>query len=320
MSHLSNRTIYRMFVACIAMAMWLVTPLDGLAQEPDPAYDLQIGVTGEAVGDVPSQSVGVMVFNEDRTVDFGSCPLVTDAIPGGCTVDVPVNATVLAEIDESTLPEGVGLAENPITYTTPDSRTGLGDFSFEFVYIDDGGEEPVLDYDLQLMLSGDPVGDIPDQTVAVTVLNEDQSVEYGNCLMDLANKPGGCSMNVPANTVVTAVLDASTLPDGIVVLENPLWYTTPAEKTQVGDIWFELAYADRGDEEPGDGDTGETPETPSEPEAPVDQGGATQLPTTGSGPASTPDQPINHVMVALTSGLALLMGVGSMLVQASRKR
>jgi|GEM_PF-2701973 len=317
MSHVSNRTIYRMFVASIAMAMWLITPFGGLAQEPDPAYDLQIGVTGEAVEDVPSQSVGVMVFNEDQTVDFGSCPLVTDAIPGGCTVDVPVNTTVLAEIDESTLPEGVGLVENPITYTTPDSRTGLGDFSFEFVYIDDGGEEPVLDYDLQLMLSGDPVGDIPDQSVAVTVFNEDQSVEYDSCLMDLVSKPGGCSVNVPANTVVTAVMDESTLPEGIVVLENPVIYTTPAEKTQIGDIWFELGYADNGGEDPGDG---ETPETPSEPEVPVDQGGATQLPTTGSGPVPTPDQPVHQVMVALTSGLALLMGVSSLLVKMLRRR
>lgn len=130
----------RLLLATLFLGAVALSAPGAVAQEPDPAYDLTIGVTGEAATDIPSRTVNAFVVNADQTVDFGSCQLVTDAIPGGCTVNVPPGTTVVVEVDEAALPAGIVPVENPITYTTPAERTGAGDVSFDFVYADTDGE------------------------------------------------------------------------------------------------------------------------------------------------------------------------------------
>lgn len=59
-------------------------------------------------------------------------------IPGGCGIDVPGGSTVVASVDEATLPAGVGVLENPITYDVPATKHMVGDISFTVVYVDAG--------------------------------------------------------------------------------------------------------------------------------------------------------------------------------------
>jgi len=125
-------------------------------------------------------------------------------------------------------------------------------------------QDPDATYDMMITVGGEASPEVPDNTVSLSVLSEDESTEYGSCLLSIHTKPNGCSLTVPASTTVVAVVDESTLPAGIVPVENPIAYTTPAEGFGMGDITFEFVYA-------GDDDTGA-------PEDPVDQ-----LPSTGSG-------------------------------------
>ncbi len=302
----------RLLLVTLLLGALALTATDVAAQEPDPAYDLTIGVTGEAAPDIPSQTVNAIVFNEDETADFGTCQLVTDATPGGCTVDVPPSTTVVVYVDDTALPAGIVPVENPIVYTTPAERTGAGDFTFEFVYADDGGEDPGLTYYLQLRLSGDPYGDIPDRSVSVSVRAEDGAVSYGSCAFDMVSKPDGCGLDTPAETTVVAQVDESTLPEGIVIVENPITYTTPAEKTQVGDIVFELAYADDG-EEPA------PPAEPEEPEAPADPGDVSELPSTGNGRISTTSDS-QITLAGASAALAVITLAGGATIRSSLHR
>lgn len=164
------------------------------------------------------------------------------------------------------------------------------------------------DYEFRMGLTGDPISEIPDRSVAAAVFNEDQTVEFGACTIDLVNKPGGCFITVPASTTVTALLDESTLPEGVVVLENPIVYTTPAEKTGVGDIVFELAYAGNDDESPG------------EPATPVDPGNVSELPGTGSGPLETASSWAMLSIVTASGAMAVILGVGALLSRLLRTK
>lgn len=128
--------------------------------------------------------------------------------------------------------------------------------------------DPARSYSLVLIPTGEAIPDLPDHTVSITVFNEDLSVAYGSCVLSLGTQPAGCSVQVPPETDVVAVLDEDTLPASVGIVENDIAYTTPAEVTQVGDIWFEFVYLD----------SGEAPTPPAQPD-PVDE-----LPSTGSGP------------------------------------
>lgn len=266
-------------------------PGTALAQDDTDPYDLMIGVGGEAAPEIPEQSVSVSVLSDDRSTEYGSCLLSIHTKPNGCSLEVPASTTIVAAVDASTLPDGIVPIENPITYTTPAEREGLGDFTFEFVWA--AGATPVLDYDLQLMFSGDPAADIPDGTVSVTVYDDTVSTVYGSCFISVGTKPGGCSVMVPSSTEVAAVLDETSLPDGIGVAESAIWYTTPSEKTQVGDIWFELFYVDSGN--------GGNDDSVSD-----DPDGVGQLPNTGSGAMESREAPYAS-MPFLAGSLALLL-------------
>jgi hypothetical protein len=284
-------------------------PGHALAQDTGATYDMMATVGGEASPSIPDNTVSLSFLSEDQSTEYANCLLSIQTKPNGCSRDVPASTTIVAMVDESTLPDGIVPVQNPITYTTPAEGTGIGDITFEFVWADGGA--PALDYGPQMMLSGDPVADITNQSVMVTVFNEDGSLTYGECWFDTVNKPGGCSVDVPANTTVLAVLDDSTLPGGIAAVETAVWYTTPAEKTEVGDIWFELVYADRDTGDEDDGDAG-GPETPEDPEGPVDS-----LPNTGSG-AQLGEAASRSGMATLSfvaAGLSMLAMIGSALAR-----
>lgn len=308
MSLRRSHSLYAPLIAVLAMALSLATPIGSQAQDTDPDYELDMHLTGEPIAEIADRSVEVTVFNEDQSVEFGSCAFDLVNTPGGCVVDVPSSTTVTALLDESTLPEGVVAVENPLTYTTPAEKTSIGDVVFELAYADDSGA-PEPDYDLQLMLSGDPVGEIPDQSVSVTVVNTTTREEYGTCLMDMVSKPGGCRVDVPSDVSVMALLDEATLPEGIVVLENPITYTTPAEKTEVGDIWFELAYGDESPEAP------EEPELPESPEAPEEPGDVSELPGTGTSPLTSATSWAATTIAVGLGVVAIIFGAGAILTR-----
>src|SRR5690606_30189675 len=144
--------------------------------------------------------------------------------------------------------------------------------------------------------------------------NEDQSLTYGQCWFDTGSKPGGCSVAVPANATVLAALTGNTPPAGIVAAEPAAWYTTPSERTHVGDIWFALGSADRapGGEDDGGAGVPEAPESPESPERPV-----SRLPNTGSG--VQPDEAAASTGMATLScvaaGLSVLAIIGSALAR-----
>jgi len=299
----------------LLIAMLLIgalLPGHAMAQDTGATYDMMVTVGGEASPSIPDNTVSLSSLSEDQSTEYANCLLSINTKPNGCSREVPASSTVVAMVDESTLPEGIVPVQNPITYMTPAEGSGIGDISFEFVWADNGA--PVVDYDLQLMLSGDPVGEITNQSVMVTVFNEDQSLTYGECWFDTVNKPGGCSVAVPANATVLAVLNDTTLPAGIVTVETAVWYTTPAEKTQVGDIWFKLVYADddTGGEDDSDARVPEAPEDPESPERPV-----SSLPNTGSGvqPGEAAASTGMATLSCIAVGLSVLAIIGSALAR-----
>lgn len=148
--------------------------------------------------------------------------------------------------------------------------------------------DPDLSYSLTLIPSGEAIPDLPDHAVSITVFNADLSVAYGSCVLSLGTQPAGCSVQVPPETDVIAVLDEDTLPAGVGVVENDIAYTTPAEVTQVGDIWFEFVYLDSGDE----------------PAPPADPGPVDQLPSTGSGTPATDTHGSAYALTLVASVMA----------------
>lgn len=147
--------------------------------------------------------------------------------------------------------------------------------------------DPDLSYTLAIIPTGEAIPDLPDHTVSITVFNADQSVAYGSCVLSLDTQPAGCSVQVPPETDVIAVLDEDTLPAGVGIVENDIAYTTPAEVTQVGDIWFEFVYVDSGEE----------------PVPPADPGPVDELPSTGSGTTATDTHGASYAFALLGSAL-----------------
>ena len=90
----------------------------------------------------------------------------------------------------------------------------------------------------------DVVGPMPDEVIAVNLVDADTGFDYGRCTLSYSKSPGGCVFFVTPSSTVIATLDASTLPTGVAVAENPLTYAVPAEKTELGDIFFQLVLAD----------------------------------------------------------------------------
>ncbi|HWV24714.1 MAG TPA: hypothetical protein VNZ58_11040 [Thermomicrobiales bacterium] len=301
-------TPWRLLAALLVMSGLTLTSFNGAVaqQEPDPSVPLHVGITGEPLADIPADSLSAVAFDEGYNTQIGSCLILTSVTPGGCEIDAPVNSTILVELNTDSLPEGVMVVENPISFTTGEEQDGIDGVTFELAYAGD----PAPTYTMQIMPTGDAIGDLPDMTVGVLVLSEDQSIEYGYCTLSMATKPAGCSVDVPASATVVAELDESTLPAGISVTENPVIYTTPAEKTQLGDIWFEFVYTD-------DGETPDVPESPAEPQDPGDVSG---LPSTGTG-AQSASASLGNATIVLASGvMAAILGAGAFLMRVVRSR
>jgi hypothetical protein len=158
------------------------------------------------------------------------------------------------------------------------------------------------DYSLDIIPAGDAIAAIPDGSVRVAVTSADGSVDYGSCMLSMDTKPAGCSVMVPAGTAVTVALDDSTLPEGIGVVEATQQYTTPAEKTQVGDVWFEFTWVTDGDDDA---------------EAPEDDRDVRELPATGAGPTDAG----NRATLAAASGLlAIATLAGALTARLMRQR
>lgn len=88
-------------------------------------------------------------------------------------------------------------------------------------------------YDMMVTVGGEASPSIPDNTVSLSFLSEDQSIEYANCLLSINTKPNGCSREVPASSTVVAMVDESTLPEGIVPVQNPITYMTQIGRAHV---------------------------------------------------------------------------------------
>lgn len=160
-------------------------------------------------------------------------------------------------------------------------------------------QDTTADYSLDIIPSGDAIADIPDGSVRIAVSSDDGSVDYGACMLSMTTKPSGCSVMVPAETTVTVALDESTLPEGIVVTEATQQYTTPAEKTQVGDVWFEFTWATDGTDDA---------------DAPED---VRELPATGAGPDGAAS---NGTLAAVSGGLAIVALAGGLTTRWMRLR
>jgi len=136
-----------------------------------------------------------------------------------------------------------------------------------------------------------PIGD-----VTVLVASEDGASDYGSCTTSIDGKPAGCSLPVDPETTVSITVDANTIPDGYALLDYPVFYDVPAEKTAVGDV--QLYFTPQVDTVPDDQDTDEEviasedqDGTGGEASGAEDESGtggeAAELPSTGSGSGLT---------------------------------
>jgi hypothetical protein len=81
---------------------------------------------------------------------------------------------------------------------------------------------------------------IKDDVVEVQVQDAGTGLDYGTCTLNVSGSTGGCTFSVEPNSTVIATLDEATLPTGVSVPRNPVFYNVPAGKTQPGDIVFAL--------------------------------------------------------------------------------
>ena len=170
-------------------------------------------------------------------------------------------------------------------------------------------------YDLQVMTrqceespcnedDATPIGD-----VTAIVTSEDGSIEYGTCATSTEGIPDGCSVIVDPGTTVSVTVDETTIPDGYVLLDYPIIYEVPAEKTAEGDVW--LYFTPQQDSVPDDQDTDEEVAGEVDPgveaaddDENVEGTPATQLPSTGSG-ASIDSANISAIALGAFAAIAM---------------
>jgi hypothetical protein len=156
-----------------------------------------------------------------------------------------------------------------------------------------------------------PVGD-----VTVLVSSEDGATDYGSCTTTIDGQPAGCSVEVDPGTTVAVTVDANTIPDGYALLDYPVIYDVPAEKTAVGDV--QLYLTPQVDTVPDTQDTdAEVSATPDESSSADDSGTggqAAELPSTGSG-SSLNEQGTMPVGFELFAVISLALAGGALLLR-----
>jgi hypothetical protein len=224
------------------VSFYLVMP------DADP-YDLQIDIVACSAGcehATPAEGVAVDVTNEDGSVRYGSCAVMSDQ-DSGCTVIVPAGTSIVASLEEATIPDGWSPTEISVPYDVPQESTGEPDLIFRL--IQDGAEQG--DYDLGVNALQCSDADCADglsvEGVMIEVTNEDGSESFGTCTTETA-APGGCTVPVPSASTVTVWMDESTAPAGYAPVENPIAYDVPAEQASTNDVAFLLVPVDVPDE------------------------------------------------------------------------
>jgi hypothetical protein len=93
----------------------------------------------------------------------------------------------------------------------------------------------------------DAIGGIGDDVIEVRIEDATTGFNYGTCTLNFSMSPGGCGLHVDPNSTVKATLNEATLPPGVGVVRNPVFYIVPAEKTKIDDIFLELTLMTEGD-------------------------------------------------------------------------
>lgn len=103
------------------------------------------------------------------------------------------------------------------------------------------------DYDLQVnawqceTTACDDQQNLGGAVVEAVDANTDES--YGTCTTPEDGHPNTCDITVPAGTFISVSIDPSTIPDGYMPVENPIYYQVPDKKTAVGDVSFTVVPA-----------------------------------------------------------------------------
>jgi hypothetical protein len=232
--------------------------------DADP-YELLIDIVNCSAGcehATPAEGVAVDVTNEDGSVLYGSCAVMSDQDPG-CTVIVPAGTRIIATLEEQTIPDGWSPTEPSVPYDVPQESTGDPDLIFRL--IQDGADQG--DYDLAVNALQCSDADCADglnvDGAIVEATNEDGSESFGTCTTDAG--AAGCTIAVPSGSTVNVWMDESSAPAGYAPVENPIAYDVPAEQASAPDVAFLLVPVDVPDEPTGT--PAETPPPAATPES-----------------------------------------------------
>jgi hypothetical protein len=226
------------------------TSLDPGIDEFGPGAFCQIQVDGAEI-EVSQQGGSVL----------GTC--VTESFPGpqggfvnSCSLDgFSRNATYVFELDESTIPAGYLITENPITLEIGDEIPGGGE-TFAVSFRGTIGDSPSGDFTTDafgvttsVMLCNytqdvsaadlDSMGpgaycQVEVDGASVTVSSDD-GAELGSCVTTSVITPNGgvlngCSVDgAELNSTITFTIDESTIPDGYDIEENPIMVVIGSE-------------------------------------------------------------------------------------------
>lgn len=186
-----------------------------------------------------------------------------------------------------------------------------------------GAQDDAAPYDLTIMArlceespcSADTATPIGDITAFVT--SEDGSVDYGSCTTSIEGNPDGCSVPVDAGTIVQVAVDESTLPEGYVAEENPVFYEVPAEKSTVDDVflYFSVQAEDIPEEEVPEEETGDDVIE----EDLGDGTPAAELPETGTGTGSSSTNETSPTTLIVLGGGASLVVIAAVALVLNRR-
>jgi hypothetical protein len=111
-----------------------VQPFGAMPQPQPHADEYVLQVHATARGHVWDAVVEVRVADAGTGFEYGTCTLSFSTSPGGCAFSAEPNSTVIATLNEATLPEGVDVVRNPVYSIVSAEKS---DISFELEFVDD---------------------------------------------------------------------------------------------------------------------------------------------------------------------------------------